>query len=216
MVTCIGTRSKKDLELDPTKQIIFPLIFGFIMFFGSICFLFFKEKGETSLEWYNIAYIILSIIGATLINSALDNISKRIKSNFMKDRFNIENESFEQSKDKVETEFSVNIPMKFFYNRKWHNGWLNICNCFRGTFVIGTPGSGKSFSVINSFIRQHSAKGFAEVVYDFKFPELAKIAYYNYQKNKQLGKIPSNFKFNVINFSDIEYSRRINPLKRDI
>lgn len=215
MVTCIGTRSKKDLELDPTKQIIFPLIFGFIMFFGSICFLFFKEKGETSLEWYNIAYIILSIIGATLINSALDNISKRIKSNFMKDRFNIENESFEQSKDKVETEFSVNIPMKFFYIRKWHNGWLNICNCFRGTFVIGTPGSGKSFSVINSFIRQHSAKGFAEVVYDFKFPELAKIAYYNYQKNKQLGKIPSNFKFNVINFSDIEYSRRINPLKRE-
>lgn len=215
MVTCIGTRSKKDLELDPTKQIIFPLIFGFIMFFGSICFLFFKEKGETSLEWYNIAYIILSIIGATLINSALDNISKRIKSNFMKDRFNIENESFGQSKDKVETEFSVNIPMKFFYNRKWHNGWLNICNCFRGTFVIGTPGSGKSFSVINSFIRQHSAKGFAEVVYDFKFPELAKIAYYNYQKNKQLGKIPSNFKFNVINFSDIEYSRRINPLKRE-
>lgn len=215
MVTCIGTRSKKDLELDPTKQIIFPLIFGFIMFFGSICFLFFKEKGETSIEWYNIAYIILSIIGATLINSALDNISKRIKSNFMKDRFNIENESFEQSKDKVETEFSVNIPMKFFYNRKWHNGWLNICNCFRGTFVIGTPGSGKSFSVINSFIRQHSAKGFAEVVYDFKFPELAKIAYYNYQKNKQLRKIPSNFKFNVINFSDIEYSRRINPLKRE-
>ena len=215
MVTCIGTRSKKDLELDPTKQIIFPLIFGFIMFFGSICFLFFKEKGETNLEWHNIAYIILSIIGATLINSALDNISKRIKSNFMKDRFNIENESFEQSKDKVETEFSVNIPMKFFYNRKWHNGWLNICNCFRGTFVIGTPGSGKSFSVINSFIRQHSAKGFAEVVYDFKFPELAKIAYYNYQKNKQLGKIPSNFKFNVINFSDIEYSRRINPLKRE-
>lgn len=215
MVTCIGTRSKKDLELDPTKQIIFPLIFGFIMFFGSICFLFFKEKGETNLEWHNIAYIILSIIGATLINSALDNISKRIKSNFMKDRFNIENESFEQSKDKVETEYSVNIPMKFFYNRKWHNGWLNICNCFRGTFVIGTPGSGKSFSVINSFIRQHSAKGFAEVVYDFKFPELAKIAYYNYQKNKQLGKIPSNFKFNVINFSDIEYSRRINPLKRE-
>ena len=215
MVTCIGTRSKKDLELDPTKQIIFPLIFGFIMFFGSVCFLFFKEKGENGLEWYNIAYIILSIIGAILINSALDNISKRIKSNFMKDRFNIENESFEQSKDKVETEYSVNIPMKFFYNRKWHNGWLNICNCFRGTFVIGTPGSGKSFSVINSFIRQHSAKGFAEVVYDFKFPELAKIAYYNYQKNKQLGKIPSNFKFNVINFSDIEYSRRINPLKRE-
>ena len=75
MVTCIGTRSKKDLELDPTKQIIFPLIFGFIMFFEVYAFFSLKKKGETSLEWYNIAYIILSIIGATLINSALDNIS---------------------------------------------------------------------------------------------------------------------------------------------
>ena len=109
----------------------------------------------------------------------------------------------------------MQIYMRGIFYEEFFYGGLNICNCFRGTFVIGTPGSGKSFSVINSFIRQHSAKGFAEVVYDFKFPELAKIAYYNYQKNKQLGKIPSNFKFNVINFSDIEYSRRINPLKRE-
>lgn len=215
MVTCVGTRSKKDLELDPVKQIIFPLMGGFIMFFGSIFFLSFGTKVETGLEWYNITYIVLSIVGATLINSALDNISKRIKSNFMKDRFNIENESFEQSREKVETEYSVNIPMKFYWQRKTWKGWINIVNPFRGTFVIGTPGSGKSYSVINSFIRQHSAKGFSEVVYDFKFPELAQIAYYNYLKNKKTGKIPSTFKFNVVNFSDVEYSRRINPLKRE-
>lgn len=88
-------------------------------------------------------------------------------------------------------------------------------NPFRGTFVIGTPGSGKSYSVINSFIRQHSAKGFSMVVYDFKFPDLAKIAYYNYRLNKAKKRIPQNFKFDVINFSDVEYSRRVNPLRRE-
>lgn len=65
------------------------------MFFGSVCFFFFKEKGENGLEWYNIVYIILLIIGVILINLVLDNIFKCIKLNFMKDRFNIENESFE-------------------------------------------------------------------------------------------------------------------------
>lgn len=215
MVTCIGTRSKKDLDLDPVKQIIFPLVGGFIIFFGCSFLLFKTDNNDKGFEWYNILYIALSFIGAALINSALDNISKRIKSNFLKDRFNIENESFEQTRDIVNTKYSVNIPMTYYYQKKTWKGWINIVNPFRGTFVIGTPGSGKSFSVINSFIRQHSEKGFAEVVYDFKFPELAQISYYNFLKNKKLGKIPKNFKFNVINFSDIEYSRRINPLKRE-
>ena len=34
---------------------------------------------------------------------------------------------------------------------------------FRGTWVVGTPGSGKTFSIIEPFIRQHSKKGFAMV-----------------------------------------------------
>lgn len=215
MVTCVGSRSKKDLDLDPVKQIIFPLVIGFIFFFGSVFFLSFKGQGGSGLEWYSIIYICLSIIGATLINSALDNVSKRIKSNFMKDRFNVENESFEQTRELVETDYSVNIPMLFYWKRKMWNGWINLVNPFRGTFVIGTPGSGKSFSVINSFIRQHSAKGFSMVVYDFKFPELAKITYFHYLKNKQEGKISSKYKFNVVNFSNVEYSKRINPLKRE-
>lgn len=216
MVTCIGTRSKKDLELDPFKQILLPLVIGFIMFFGSaFCLIFKTVQNDNWFQWYNIVYIAFSIVGATLINLALDNVSKRIKSGFMKDRFNLDNESFEQTQKLINTDYSVNIPMKFYWKHKTWKGWINIVNPFRGTFVIGTPGSGKSFSVINSFIRQHSAKGFAMVVYDFKFPDLANIAYYNYRLNKQKGIIPNNFRFNIVNFSNIEYSRRINPLKRE-
>lgn len=216
MITCIGTRSKKDLNFDASKQIAFPLISGVLVFFGCAFFLIFKsEHGNNFMNWYNLSYIALSFVGAMLINVALDNISKIIKTNFMKDRFNIENESFEQSKELINTEYSVNIPMKFYYKRKYNKGWINIVNPFRGTFVIGTPGSGKSFSVINSFIRQHSAKGFSMVVYDFKFPDLARIAYHHFRENKRKGNISADFKFNVVNFSDVEYSKRVNPLRRE-
>lgn len=213
LVTCLGTRSKKDLELSPVKHIIMPLLIGFILFFGSVFFLFFKNNNSIWFSWYNITYIVLSFIGATFIASSLDNISKIIKSGFMKDQFNNDNESFEQSSKLVDTAYSINIPMKYYWKKKTWNGWINITNPFRGTLVGGTPGSGKSFTVINSFIRQHSAKGFALVVYDFKFPDLGKIAYYHYLKNKKKGIISDSFKFNVVNFSNIEYSKRINPLK---
>lgn len=213
IVTCVGTKAKKDIEFDPLKQITLPLLFGFILFFGSAFLLLYRTSTDF-LSWYNIAYIVISVIGALLINIAFDNISKRIKSNFMKDRFNLENESFEQSQKLINTEYSVNIPMKYYWKRKMFKGWINVVNPFRGTLLIGTPGSGKSFSVVNSYIRQHSAKKFAMVVYDFKFPDLAKITYYNYLLNKKKGLIP-NYKFNVVNFSDVEHSKRINPLKRE-
>jgi hypothetical protein len=103
--------------------------------------------------------------------------------------------------------------MRFYYKGKFRKGFCNIVNPFRATFVVGTPGSGKTFSVIEPFIRQHSAKGFAMVVYDYKFPTLATKLYYHYLKNKKEGKTPKNCQFNIINFVDVEYSRRVNPIQ---
>lgn len=95
-----------------------------------------------------------------------------------------------------------------------HRGWINIINPFRGTIVLGTPGSGKSFGIIDPFIRQHSAKGFAMMVYDFKFPTLAQTLFYQYCKNRKAGKLPLNCGFCIVNFTDVEYSNRINPIQR--
>lgn len=212
--TSVGTRAKKDINFKAGKQVVVPLVFGLLLFFGSI-YVYNLSVSAWFEKWENIVYILASFSGAIMTNVALDNISKYIKSNLLKDKFNTENESFEQTTKKVENKYSVNIPMKFHNNGKTHKGWINIVNPFRGTLLMGTPGSGKSFSVVNSYIRQHAAKGFSMVVYDFKFPDLAKITYYQYQKNKQKGVLNSKYKFNVINFSDIEYSKRINPLKRE-
>lgn len=132
----------------------------------------------------------------------------------LKDRFNFENESFEQTEEYVDNKYSVNIPMRYYYKGRFRKGWINIINPFRGTWVVGTPGSGKTFSVIEPYIRQHSAKGFAMVVYDYKFPTLATKLYYHYKKNQQQGKTPKECRFNIINFVNVEYSRRVNPIQQ--
>lgn len=157
--------------------------------------------------------MIASLAGVILVHTALDNISKFLKDGLMKDRFNFENESFEQSEEIQENKYSVNIPMRYYYKGKFRKGWVSISNPFRGTWVVGTPGSGKTFSIIEPFIRQHSAKGFAMVVYDYKFPTLATKLYYHYKKNQKLGKLPQDCKFNIINFVDVEYSKRVNPIQ---
>ena len=104
--------------------------------------------------------------------------------------------------------------MIYYWKRKMHRGWINIINPFRGTIVLGTPGSGKSFGIIDPFIRQHAAKGFALMVYDFKFPTLAKTLFYQFCKNRKVGKLPENCGFRIVNFTDVEYSNRINPIQR--
>ena len=214
-ITCIGTRNKKHLEFDARRQVLYPLISGIGLTILSV-WLFGKE---TDFRLYGLAYTIIlymvaSLIGTILVQVALDNISKFLKEGLMKDRFNLENESFDQCDTLQETLYSVNIPMRYYYKGKFRKGWVNISNPFRGTWVVGTPGSGKTFSIIEPFIRQHSAKGFAMVVYDYKFPTLATKLYYHYLKNKKNGKLPKGCKFNVINFVDVEYSRRVNPIQK--
>ena len=157
--------------------------------------------------------MLTSIVGVVLVHIALDNISKFLKEGLLKDRFNFENESFVQCEKEIQTPYSVNIPMRYYFKGKFRKGFVNIVNPFRGTWVVGTPGSGKTFSIIEPFIRQHSEKGFAMVVYDYKFPTLATKLYYHYQKNKKAGNLPKGCKFNIINFVDVEYSRRVNPIQ---
>ena len=213
-VTCIGTRNKKHIEFDARRQVLYPLVGGFFVTLVSIWL--FKTRMDT--RFYTIAlniwlYMAASILGTILIHVALDNISKFLKEGLLKDRFNFENESFQQCEELIENKYSVNIPMRYYYKSKFRKGWVNIVNPFRGTWVVGTPGSGKTFSIIEPFIRQHSAKGFAMVVYDYKFPTLATKLYYHYRKNLAVGKVPKGCKFNIINFVDVEYSRRVNPIQ---
>lgn len=209
----IGTLSKKKVDLDPKTHILYPLTIGFLLFFGS---LWFYNRPSALLfaytSWYNLAYGVSSLLGALVLSLSLDNISKMIRSGLGSDKWNTEQESFMQATRKMETPSSVNIPMQFYYKGKVHDGWVNLCNIYRSCLVIGTPGSGKSFSFINPMIRQLMAKGFCLCVFDFKYPDLGKVLYYHFLLAKQQGKC-LNYTFHVINPTQPEQSRRINLLR---
>ena len=90
-------------------------------------------------------------------------MSRLLKHNLMEDVFNNENESFMQETRLIESEYSVNLPTRFYYRKRWNNGWINVVNPFRASIVLGTPGSGKSYAVVNNFIKQQIEKGFLNV-----------------------------------------------------
>lgn len=213
-VTCLGTRNRKDLEFNALRQVLIPLFLGL----ATLAFSLWLFRHTMPPRFYRLPlnvwlYMVASLLGAVLVHVALDNVSKYLSGGLGTDRFNFENESFEQTEKLQENKYSVNIPMRYYHAGRLRHGWVNITNPFRGTWVVGTPGSGKTFSVIEPFIRQHSAKGFAMVVYDYKFPTLATKLYYHFLKNKKAGNLPKNCSFNIINFVDVEYSRRVNPIQ---
>ncbi len=215
IITCIGTRNKKHIEFDAQKMVYFPLAVGLTLVVLSVWVYGWNMTARFYAVRANIwIYMLASIFGTLFVHTALDNISKHLKTGLMKDRFNFENESFEQNEKRIDNKYSVNIPMRYYYNGKFRKGWVNITNPFRGTWVVGTPGSGKTFSIIEPFIRQHSAKGFAMVLYDYKFPTLANKLYYHFKKNEAEGNIPKGCTFNIINFVNVEYSRRVNPIQQ--
>ena len=45
-------------------------------------------------------------------------------------------------------------------------------------------------------------------------PTLAQTLFYQYCKNRKAGKLPQNCGFRIVNFTDVEYSNRINPIQR--
>ena len=214
-VVCIGTKAKKALKFNVKTMVIYPVLAGLTLV--GMCFIF--HGMNIGMSWFGfpanrILYALCSVAGTMLVHQGLDGIAKYYNYKVGEDRFNFENESFQQSEDLVANDYSVNIPMIYYWKQKMHKGWINIINPFRGTIVLGTPGSGKSFGIIDPFIRQHAAKGFSMMVYDFKFPTLAKTLFYQYCKNMKLKKLPENCGFRIVNFTDVEYSNRINPIQR--
>ena len=204
-VSCLGTHGVKG------EKITWPKIYAALV---AGCALFF-------LNWWllelplphaaNTAFYIFTLTAGylALLMSGLW-MSRLYRHNLMEDVFNMGNESFMQETRLMENEYSVNLPTRFYYKKRWNNGFVNIVNIFRACMVIGTPGSGKSYAIVNSYIRQLIAKGFAIYIYDYKFDDLSTIAYNSLLKN--MDKYEVKPRFYVINFDDPRRSHRCNPI----
>ena len=204
-LSCLGTKGVKEESITWPK-IWAVLAVGFILFFLNwwLLALPIGKVGAASLYIFtlSVGYICLLMAGVWM--------SRLLKNNLMDDVFNLENESFMQETRLLENEYSVNLPTRFYYKKRWHKGWINIVNPFRASMVLGTPGSGKSFAIVNNYIKQQIEKGFAMYIYDYKFPDLSEIAYNHLLTHLDAYGVKPQFF--VINFDDPRKSHRCNPI----
>lgn len=204
-LSCLGTKGVKEEKITWPK--IWTVLFsGFVFFFLNwwLLVLPIGKIGVASLYIFtlSVGYICLLMGGVWM--------SRLLKNNLMDDVFNTENESFMQETRLMENEYSVNLPTCFYYKKKWNNGWINVVNPFRASMVLGTPGSGKSYAIVNNYIKQQIEKGFAMYIYDYKFPDLSEIAYNHLLHHLDAYKVKPQFY--VINFDDPRKSHRCNPI----
>ena len=204
-LSCLGTKGVKEEKITWPK--IWTVLFsGFVFFFLNwwLLALPIGKMGAASLYIFtlSVGYICLLMGGVWM--------SRLLKNNLMDDVFNTENESFMQETRLMENEYSVNLPTRFYYKKKWNNGWINVVNPFRASMVLGTPGSGKSYAIVNNYIKQQIEKGFAMYIYDYKFPDLSEIAYNHLLQHLDAYKVKPQFY--VINFDDPRKSHRCNPI----
>ena len=204
-LSCLGTKGVKEEKI--TWPMIWTVLFsGFVFFFLNwwLLALPIGKVGAASLYIFtlSVGYICLLMGGVWM--------SRLLKNNLMDDVFNTENESFMQETRLMENEYSVNLPTRFYYKKRWNKGWINVVNPFRASMVLGTPGSGKSYAIVNNYIKQQIEKGFAMYIYDYKFPDLSEIAYNHLLNHLDAYKVKPQFY--VINFDDPRRSHRCNPI----
>ena len=204
-LSCLGTKGVKEEKITWPK--IWTVLFSGVVFFFLNWWLLalpIGKIGAASLYIFtlSVGYICLLMGGVWM--------SRLLKNNLMDDVFNTENESFMQETRLMENEYSVNLPTRFYYKKKWNNGWINVVNPFRASMVLGTPGSGKSYAIVNNYIKQQIEKGFAMYIYDYKFPDLSEIAYNHLLNHLDAYKVKPQFF--VINFDDPRKSHRCNPI----
>ena len=204
-VSCLGTHGVKGEKITWPK-IYAALVAGCVLFFLNWWLLDLSLPHMTS----TILYVVTLTAGYLGLLMAGLWMSRLYRHNLMGDVFNIENESFRQETRLLENEYSVNLPTSFRFQGKQHDGWINVVNPFRATIVLGTPGSGKSYAVVNNYIRQMISKGYSCYLYDYKFDDLSTIAYNTLLNNMDKYKVKP--RFYVINFDDPRRSHRCNPI----
>ncbi|SEJ74713.1 Type IV secretion-system coupling protein DNA-binding domain-containing protein [Dyadobacter sp. SG02] len=213
----IGSRGRIDPNIK-VKDVYMWGLLGLVGFFGSIGVLYITFLPSVAIS---LIYIFVSNLSILWLVKAGQQASRIMYFRNTNDIFNTENETFPQNEQYKKNEYSVHFKTKYYYQKKWRTGWVNVINPFRANMVLGTPGSGKSFAVLNPAIWQSLWKGYTAYVYDFKYPTLTLEAYNAYLKtiNQNPGawgkdKNGKNIipKFFVINFDDLEFSHRCNPL----
>lgn len=202
---CYGTKAVRDSKVT-RGHIVLAASVGFPLLFLNDWLL----QLSVDNDFRAVSYVVTSAVGYLCLLAAGVWTRRLLKQSLADDPFNDENESFLQEERYLWSDCSVNLPTRYRYKRAWRQGWINVVNPFRATQILGTPGSGKSYAVLNNYIKQHIEKGFSMLIYDYKFDDLTRIAYNHLLHH--LDKYTVKPKFCVINFDNPRRSNRCNPI----
>lgn len=202
-LSLLGVKAKKGEEFNYRLAIAY-LISGLTLYF--ISGLLFWLQATPSIV--ALSYIGVTALGFVLILTGGTLLFRIIKKKLSGDVFNTVNETFPQEERKLENKYSVNLPTRYKLKNRERSGWINIINGFRGgVLLMGLPGSGKTL-IAKEILKQQIAKGYALFIHDFKYPDLTKVAYNHFLRNKHRYKVAPQF--HILNFENIQ--ARCNPL----
>lgn len=204
-VSLIGAKGRKDNKAT-LRNALHYVVIGLILFFTSYFILYIAAGNDIKA----MTYMATTTLGYALIMAGGTMLSRLLKQRLNDDVFNNEQETFPQEERLLENPYSVNLPAQYSLKGKTRKSWINLVNPFRGLLLMGSPGSGKTYFIIQHIIKQQIQKGFSMLLYDFKYDDLSKIAYNYFIKNKQ--KYPGQPAFYNINFDDLNRTHRCNPL----
>lgn len=202
---CYGTKAVRDSKVT-RGHIVLAASVGFPLLFLNDWLL----QLSVDNDFRAVSYVVTSAVGYLCLLAAGVWTRRLLKQSLADDPFNNVNESFLQEERYLWSDCSVNLPTRYRYKGAWRQGWINVVNPFRATQILGTPGSGKSYAVLNNYIKQHIEKGFSMLIYDYKFDDLTRIAYNHLLHH--LDKYTVKPKFCVINFDNPRKSNRCNPI----
>jgi hypothetical protein len=204
-ISLLGAKGKKDPAYTPAAGIR-KVAIGLALYFGSAVIRYFP---------FPIGHLLIldlpgTATGYLMILHGGNYLSRIVWQQSPKDIFNRLHETFPQEERLLVNEYSVNLPAHYQYRNETRSSWINLVNPFRGTLILGLPGSGKTRYIIQRIIRQQISKGYAMLLYDFKYDDLSRIAYNCFLQHKAV--YPGDPAFYNIQFDDLSRSNRCNPL----
>jgi hypothetical protein len=205
ILSLIGIRGRKSEKLNYRMALAY-LAAGFCLYFSSRLLLYLSAP-VTTLAW---AYFGVTVLGFILVISGGAILTRIIKGKLSSNVFNTENETFPQEERLIQNAYSINLRAEYQLKGKTRPSWINYINPRRSLLIMGSPGSGKSWYIIEPAIKQLIEKQFAEFIFDYKYPDLTLVAYNHFLRFRHHFPVPPAFY--AVNFTHPEYSHRNNPL----
>jgi len=203
VISLLGSSARKDGHIGYTEGLLM-LAIGVLIYWESDLLLMRMDDPLMGAA----LYMCVCFIGWLVMMTGGMQLSRVIGQGLHKDFFRKEESGFPQEETLMEGDFAVNLEATYEFQGEQRSSYINILNGRRGILLVGGPGSGKSWFIVEPTIQQLIEKGFCMLVFDFKYDTLSRQVYNLFLTNRR--RYASSARFYSVNFSDLARSHRCN------